>query len=337
MRAWQVHGIGEPADVLRAIDDAELPAPGPGLVRVRVAATAVGLPDLLMCRDAYALTPPRPFTPGQEAIGIVTAVGEGAHCEVGDRVAGVAAFFLGNGSFADECLMLDDFALPVPDAMDDVQAAGFTIAFHTAFIGLFRRGALTGGETLLVLGAAGGTGHAAVQLGRAVGARVIAVAGGPDKCDFCRRLGADETIDYRNQDIAGTVRSLTGGRGVDVVWDGVGGDAFEAASQCIAPEGRLLLIGFAGGSWGQPRPEHMAMHNYSVVGVIPSGYDRTFRIETQHALIELWRDGKIGVSVHERFAFEDLPAALDLLASGDSTGKIVVLAAPPGKRASMRR
>lgn len=327
MRAWQVHGVGEPADVLRLIDDVELPAADPGLVRVRVTATAVGLPDILMCRDAYALTPPKPFTPGQEAAGIVTAVGEDAHCKVGDRVMGVTAFFLQRGGFAEECLMLDDFALPVPDEMENVEAAGFSIAFHTAFIGLLRRGALTAGETLLVLGAGGGTGHAAVQLGKAVGARVIAVAGGPDKCDFCRRLGADEVIDYRSQDIADAVRSLTDGRGVDVVWDGVGGDAFEAASRCIAPEGRLLLIGFAGGVWGQPRAEHMAMHNYSVVGVIPSSYDRNFRIETQRALTDLWRDGKIRVAVHERFMFADVPAALERLASGKSTGKIVVLGA----------
>ena len=158
MRAWQVTGVGEPADVLELNCDAELPTPGPGLLRVRVAATGIGLPDLLMCRDAYALTPPRPFTPGQEAVGVVTAVGDGATCKVGDRVMGVTAFFVGQGGFADECLMLDDFALPLPDEMDDIEAAGFSIGYHTAFIGLLRRGALCEGETLLVLGAAGGTG-----------------------------------------------------------------------------------------------------------------------------------------------------------------------------------
>lgn len=332
MRAWQVNAVGEPADVLQLIEDVELPTPGPGFVRVRVAATGVGLPDLLMCRDAYALTPPKPFTPGQEAVGVVTAVGQGAHCKIGDRVMGVTAFFIQKGGFAEQCLMLDDFALPVPDEMDDGEAAAFSIGFHTAFVGLLRRGALRAGETLLVLGAAGGTGQAAVQLGKAVGARVIAVAGGTDKLEFCRRLGADETIDYRDQDIAETARSLTDGKGVDVVWDAVGGDAFVAATRCIASEGRLLLVGFGSGSWGQPRAEHMAMNNYSVVGVIPSSYDRDFRLQTQRALVDLWRGGKLRAAVHETFAFERVPAALELLASRKATGKIVVLGPGPTQK-----
>jgi NADPH2:quinone reductase len=325
MRAWQVTGVGEPADVLKLIDDVELPTPGPGFLRVLVAATGIGLPDLLMCRDAYALTPPRPFTSGQEAVGIVTAVGDGAQCKVGDRVMGVTAFFVGQGGFADECLMLDDFALPVPDEMDDIEAAGFSIGFHTAFIGLLRRGALSEGETLVVLGAAGGTGQAALQLGKAVGARVIAVAGGSEKCGFCRVLGADDVIDYRSEDIAEAVRSLTDGKGADVVWDAVGGETFTAATRCIASEGRVLLVGFGSGSWGQPQPEHMAMHNYSVVGVIPSSYGRDFRLEAQLALIDLWRAEKIRVAVHGSFPFERLPSALEELGSGQVKGKIVLL------------
>jgi NADPH2:quinone reductase len=324
VRAWQINGVGEPADVLDLVDDLALPEVETGFIRVRVDAAGIGLPDLLMCRDAYALTPPRPFTPGQEVVGTVTAVSEGSHCRVGDRVMGVTAFFIQKGGFAEECLMLDDFALPVPGDMDDSEAAGFSIAYHTAYVGLVRRAALAAGETLLVLGAAGGTGQAALQLGKALGARVIAVAGGGDKGDFCRGLGVDEMIDYRSQDIAETVRGLTEGVGVNVVWDGVGGDSFDAASRCIATEGRILLIGFGSGRWGTPRAEHMAMHNYSVLGVIPSSYDREFRLDAQRRLTGLWKDQKLHVAVHAQFAFEQLPDALGLLSSGKVMGKLIL-------------
>jgi len=324
MYAWEVNAAGEPAAVLRLNDAAQPPAVGPGFVRVHVAAAGVGLPDLLMCRGGYPLTPPCPFTPGQEVVGTVTAVGDDAHCKVGQRVMGVTAFFVGSGGFADECLLLDDFALPVPDEMGDEEAAGFSIPFHTAWVGLERRAALAAGETLLVLGASGGTGQAAVQLGKALGARVIAVAGGVEKVDFCRRLGADEVVDYRNADISEVVRTATGGAGVDVVWDAVGGEAFEAATRCIASEGRLLLIGFGSGRWGQPRPEHMAMHNYSVLGVIPSGYSREFRLDAQERLLGWWRAGAIHAAVESALPFERLADGLELLASGASMGKIVV-------------
>ncbi len=330
MRAWRIESVGEPAEVLRLVEDAALPVPGPGFVRVRVAAAGIGLPDLLMCRDAYALTPQRPFTAGQEVVGRVTAVGEGAHRRVGERVMGVTGFFVGHGGFADECLMLDDFALSVPDAMSDVEAAAFAIPYHTAFVALAQRAKLAADESLLVLGASGGIGQAAVQLGKALGARVIAVAGGEEKCAFCRKLGADDVIDHQRDDIAEAARALTDGNGVDVVWDAVGGDAFDAATRAVASEGRVLLIGFASGRWGTPRPQHMATHNYSVVGVIPSGYSREFRTDAQRRLLELWSDAQLRVEVSESRPFEELPAALALLGRGDVMGKLVLrVSAPP--------
>jgi NADPH2:quinone reductase len=324
VRAWQVTGIGQPAEVLELCEQADSPGVGPGFVRIRVSAAGVGLPDLLMCRDAYALTPPPPFTPGQEAVGIVTEAGSDSHCEVGDRVMGVTGFFVGRGGFAEECLLLDDFALPVPRGMGDAEAAGFTISFHTAYVGLVRRARLSPGESLLVLGAAGGTGHAAVQMGKALGARVIAVAGGAEKTAFCRALGADEVIDHRSEDVATRTRELTDSRGADVIWDPVGGEAFDAATRCIASEGRLLLIGFASGRWGTPRAEHMAIHNYAVIGVIPSSYDRAFRLDAQARLADLRAQGKIRGVVHQAFAFEDLQSALAILAGGGATGKLVL-------------
>jgi len=326
MRCWQVTDAGEPRGVLALCEQSDSLTPDAGFVRIRVAAAGVGLPDLLMCRGAYPLTPSCPFTPGQEAVGVVTAVSPAARCSVGDRVMGVTGFFVGRGAFAEECLLLDDFALPVPDDMEDAEAAAFSIPFHTAYVGLVQRARLVGGEWLLVLGAAGGAGQAAIQLGKALGARVIAVAGGEAKGRFCRELGADEVIDHRSDDIAAATRRVTGGKGADVIWDGVGGEAFDAATRCIASEGRLLLIGFASGCWGTPSAPHMTTHNYSVLGVIPSSYDRAFRLAAHARLMALRADGSIRSAVSRIYRFEDLVPALEHLASGRSMGKLVLAA-----------
>jgi NADPH2:quinone reductase len=324
VQAWRVTKHGEPRDALQLVADAEIPEPGPGQLRLRVRASAVGLPDVYMCRGSYALTPPVPFTPGQEATGIVTAAGPGARARVGDRVMAVASFFLRHGSFAEECLALDDFAFPVPEDMEDAEAAGFIIPFHTAQVALLRRGNLAPGESVLVLGAAGGTGSAAVQLAKAVGARVIATAGGPEKAAFCEKLGADVVIDYASGSITDAVREATGGRGADVIFDAVGGAAFDAATRCIAHEGRLLVVGFASGSWGRPRPEHFVTHNYSIIGVIPSGYERSFKEDVQAFLLEHWRAGRLRTRVHEVVPFERIPEAVESVAEGRVTGKVVV-------------
>jgi len=323
MRAWQVRRAGEPLDVL-ALEDVDPPEPAPGMLRVRVRAAGVGLPDVLMCRGSYPLTPAYPFTPGQELVGEVVGVGEGATARVGERVMAVSGFYLGRGSFAQECLAQGDFALEVPDEMSDAEAAAFVIPFHTAWVGLARRGALQRGETLLVLGAAGGTGSAAVQLGKAMGARVIATAGGPAKVEFCRQLGADVVVDHRARDIAEGVREATGGRGVDVAYDPVGGEAFRAASSCMAVEGRLLLIGFASGEWGRPSPAHMVSGNYSVVGVLPSFYERGLRERAQAELLGHYRGGRLRVPIHRTYTFEETALAVAELASGRARGKIAV-------------
>lgn len=323
MQAWLVNGTGAPSAVLERV---ERPAPevGPGLLRARVHAAGCGLPDVLMCRGSYPLTPPRPFTPGQEIAGEVLEVGPGGESRVGERIMGVTAFPTGFGGFADEALVYDHFALPIPTDMSDEQAAAFSIPYHTAWVGLVRRAALAPKETLLVLGASGGTGSAAVQLGRALGARVIATAGGPDKLAFCRSLGADEVIDHRCEDVAERVRELTGGTGAEVIYDPVGGDAYEAARRCIASEGRLCVVGFASGDWGRPSAAHMATQNYSVVGVMPSGYDRAFRLDAHARMTELFARGELRPPVEVRPTAE-LPQVLEALAARQVRGKRVVI------------
>jgi NADPH:quinone reductase len=289
-----------------------------------VRAAGVGLPDLLLCRGSYPLTPPLPFTPGQELVGEVIARGEGTATPLGSRVMAVSGFTSGCGSFAEECLALDDFALPVPDEMSDAEAAGFVIPFHTAWVGLVRRGALRAGESLLVLGAAGSSGSAAVQLGKALGAVVLATGRGADKVAFCKRLGADHVVDRATDDLVAVVHEATGGRGVDVVYDPVGGEAFQTATRAVAHEGRILAVGFASGTWGKVSTPHLVARSYSVVGVIPSGYDRAFRESAHAALLDFWRSGRLRVPIHRRFAFSDVPDALAEVARGDVLGKVII-------------
>ena len=324
MRAWQVRAHGEPRE---ALEQVELPGPepGPGQLRVRVEAAGIGLPDLLMCRGQYPLTPSLPVTPGQEVVGQVTAVGDGISLRPGERVLGVTLFFVGHGGFAEEALLVGDFALPAPETLGPAEAAGFAIPYHTAWIGLVRRAALQPGETLLVLGGSGGTGSAAIQLGRALGARVLASAGGERNVRFCRELGAERVIDRRREDIADSVRDATDGRGADVIYDPVGGDAFAAATRCIAHEGRLLVVGFASGRWGDVSSEDLAYRNYSVMGVIPSGYDHAFRLAAHKELLALHSRGAVRVPVASETPFTALPDALAALAAGDVLGKAVLL------------
>ena len=324
MHAWQVFEHGEPARALRRIETPP-PRPQEGQLRVRVAATALGLPDVLMCRGSYPLTPTLPFTPGQELVGEVIEAAPGAPASVGERVMGVSVFTGGDGGFAQEALLGGSMVFPAPAGLSDAEAAGFVIPYHTAYVGLVRRAGLREGEVLLVLGGAGGTGSAAIQLGRSLGARVIATAGGAAKAEFCESQGAEVAIDYRERDIAEAVMEATGGRGADVVYDPVGGEAFVAGAKCIAHEGRLLLIGFASGRWGQPKSPDLVFRNYSVLGAMPgSGYTREFNLSVNDDLMARCERGEIRVPVQREFPFEELPKALEEVASRRALGKIVL-------------
>jgi len=324
VRAWQVIRHGEPAAALEQVE-VERPEPGPGQLRVRVAAAGLGLPDVLMCRGTYPMTPALPFTPGQEVVGVVTGAGEGCEARIGDRVMGVSVFYQGHGGFAEEALLVDAFSFPAPDSLADAEAAVFLIPGHTAHLALVRRGALRPGETLLVLGGAGGTGSAAIQLGRALGAHVLATAHGPARADFCRALGADHVIDRAEADVAATVRDRTDGRGADVVFDPVGGEAFRTATQCIAREGRVLAVGFASGEDARASTRHLMTRSYSVVGVMVGGYERAFALDVQRDLLRRHAAGEIRVPVDRAVPFDALPDALGAVAAGHVLGKRVLL------------
>jgi NADPH:quinone reductase len=325
MRGWQVSELGEPADVLKWTDIAD-PEPGPGQVLVRVHAAACNFPDILVCQGKYQEKPPLPFTPGLEIAGEVVAAGEGAAAAVGDRVLGTPP--MGRGGFAELSVLDAASTLPWPDGMSAAQAAGMFITYQTGICALKHRGRLQPGETLLVHAAAGGVGSAAVQLGKALGARVIGTAGGPEKCAVVKQLGADEVVDYSAEDMVARVKELTGGRGADVIYDPVGGDIFDASRKVVAFEGRILVIGFAGGRIAEAPTNHVLIKNYEVVGV-HWGYYRTMRPEIipdwQADLDELWAARKIDPLVGAEFRLTEAPEALAKLGSRGTTGKVVLV------------
>jgi NADPH:quinone reductase len=322
MEAWQVRGTGEPTEVLERVE-IDAPQPGPGQVRVAVTAAGLGLPDVLMCRGVYPLTPPLPFTPGQEFAGVVTAAGEGVSLAPGDEVMGVAAFFLGAGSLAEECLADAGSCHPVPAGLSAAQAAGFWIPHITAWTGLVERGRLAAGETLAVLGAAGGSGIAAVQLGRALGGRVIAVVSDDAKARFCLDLGADHAVVTGDDPVAPRLRDLAAG-GIDVVFDPVGGALAEDAIGALRRNGRFLLVGFASGRWPSVHGHDLVVANTSLVGVIAGGQTRR-DLERIHAeLAALVAGGRLASAVTATHPFAEVPEALRRIADREVIGKLVV-------------
>src|SRR5215475_9937593 len=322
MRAWQVPELGEPRDVLTLAEVPD-PVPGPGQVLVRVLGAAANFPDVLMCRGGYQVRPPLPFTPGVELCGEVLAAGPGVTgIAPGDRLIGGAI----GGAFAELTLMNAASALPAPPGLDDAEAGAFFITYQTGWFGLHRRAALAAGETLLVHAAAGGVGSGAVQLGKAAGARVIGVAGGPAKADAVRSLGADVVIDRHAQDFVEVVKEVTGGRGAHVIYDSVGGDTYARSTKCIAFEGRILIIGFAGGTIQSAALNHALIKNYAIVGLhwgLYSSKNPALQRECHTRLTKLVADGSIRPLVSERLGLAEVPAGLQRLAGGDTVVRIV--------------
>lgn len=324
MRAWRVHELGDPWQVLR-MEEIPDPVPTPGTVLVRVRAVALNFPDVLLCQGLYQEKPPLPFTPGLEVCGEVVSGGHGIGLTPGTRVYGAPG--LPGGGLAEYTLLPESETYPVPAGMPDGQAAGLYITYQTAYVGLHRRAGLRAGETLLVHAGAGGVGSAAIQVGLAAGARVIATAGGPNKTARCRELGAHEVIDYATEDIVDRVRHLTGGHGADVIVDPVGGTVFDASRRCVAFEGRLLVIGFAGGTIPQVPAGHLLVKNYSVVGLHWGLYRRKdpgYVSQVHQELTRLYARGAIAPLVGVELPLAQAPQALHRLATRASVGKVVL-------------
>lgn len=321
MQAWRVHRNGEPGEVMR-LEETDRPTPGDGQVLVEVRAANVNFPDALLCRGQYQVRPPLPFTPGVEVCGVT---------EDGRRVLATPA--LPHGGFADFVVADEAALLPAPDALDDAEAAALHIGYQTGWFGLHRRARLQPGETLLVHAAAGGVGSAAVQLGRAAGAKVIGVVGGPEKAAVARGLGCDVVVDRRSEDVVAAVKEATGGRGADVVYDPVGGDAYAKSAKCVAFEGRILVVGFASGAIPTPALNHALVKNYSVVGLhwgLYNAKDPAAVRACHEELTGLADQGVVKPLVSERVPMAGAADAVQRVADGASTGRIVVL--PGGAR-----
>jgi NADPH2:quinone reductase len=324
MKAWQVTRHGEPQDVLE-LAEVPQPVPGPGQLLVRVLAAAANFPDALLCRGTYQVRPSLPFCPGVELCGEVTDVGaDVTGFAPGDRVIGGTV--LPYGAFAEYAVMDAAATMPAPAGLNDAEAAPFHLTYQTGWFGLHQRARLKAGETLLVHAAAGGVGSGAVQLGKAAGARVIGVAGGPDKAAVARELGADVVVDRYREDFVAVVKEVTGGRGADVVYDPVGGEAFRGSTKCIAFEGRIVIVGFASGDIPSAALNHALVKNYSILGLHWGLYQRLDpgAVRDCHAeLTALAAAGAIRPLITERLPLADVPDALRRLADGTTTGRIV--------------
>jgi NADPH2:quinone reductase len=323
MKAVLCREWGDP-ESLRVEEVARAPL-GPSEARIRVHACGVNFADTLMVAGKYQVKPEFPFTPGLEAAGEVIEIGpEVKHLRVGQRALAVLRF---GGGYAEEIALNADAVVPIPEPMDYVTAAAFPVAYGTSHFALTHRGHLTAGETLLVLGAAGGVGLSAVEIGKQLGARVIAAAGDPEKLAVAREHGADELIDYTRESIRDRVRELTGGLGADVVYDPVGGDAFDQALRAVNWEARMLVIGFAAGRIQSVPANLILVKNISVIGVVWGAQAERDPALISRNLAELlfwWESGRLKPLVAKVFPLAEAVEAMTALLSRRYAGKIVL-------------
>ncbi|MCM3491617.1 NADPH:quinone oxidoreductase family protein [Alkalihalophilus marmarensis] len=324
MRSWFVTKIGEPNDALE-IRETPKPVPQKGEVLIQVKAFSLNFFDILQCQGTYQEKPSLPFTPGAEVAGVIVAKGAGAKIKTGQRV--LATPKLPNGGFTEYVTVGEDAVYPIPEDLPFEQAAGMHITYHTAYYALSSKANLQKGESLLIHAGSGGVGSAAIQIGKALGAKVIATVGSAEKQEVCKRLGADVVINYREGDFVQAVKEVTKGKGADVIFDPVGGEVFHRSRKCIAFDGRLLLIGFAGGTIPDAPMNHALIKNYSLVGVHFGYFRKLFpeKVKKAHAdLMQLYIAGKINPLIYQQYAFEEVPQALDELGSRHTWGKLVV-------------
>ena len=322
VRAVVCHTLGTP-DVLK-LEDLPPRDIGAGEVRVAVHAAGLNLPDLLMSAGRYQLKPPLPFTPGMEAAGIVAEVGRGvAHRRCGDRVMFRAWY----GCYAEEVIVPEEEALPLPDVFSFTEGASFMVAVSTATNALLQRGQLRAGEVLLVHGAAGGVGLAAVEVGKLLGATVIATASSPEKLEVVKAHGCDHAIDHSRENFCDRVMEITANNGADVILDTVGGDVFEQSMRCIAWAGRLLVVGFASGRIPEIRMNQPLLKCFSIIGVRAIEHHR--RKPQEGAAYRKWMldwadKGRLKPHLFRVFALPRFREALELLQSRSVIGRVVL-------------
>jgi len=322
MHAWQVEEFGHYHDAMEW-RETDRPTPNGSDALVKVDAIGLNFPDILMIAGKYQVRPPLPFVPGTELMGTVVEPGSDSGLAEGDRVMAMC----GVGAFAEYCIAPEGARFSVPEGMSSEDAAAFQMIYQTSYFGLAVRANLQPGEVLLVHGGAGGVGTSAIQLGKALGAMVIATAGTEAKMEICRQCGADHVVNYATDDFAEVVKDLTKGNGADVVYDPVGGDVFDKSTKCIAWNGRILVIGFTSGRIPEIRTNRILLKNMSVVGLHWGAYrihEPHLIDEAQETLYDFYRDGKIKPVIYNEYALTDLSDALDAIEQRRSYGKIVV-------------
>ncbi len=328
-RTYRCHAFGDYHRL--AIETLPVPVLTADEVLIETRACAVAFHEMLMVQGLYQLKPPLPFTPGSEAAGIVRATGAAVtRFKPGDRVIGSVRY----GAHAELVCVPESSCFPLPPPFGFAAGAAFMTAYRTAYVALVPRGALTAGETLLVHGASGGVGLAAVELGKRLGAIVIATASTAEKLAIAKSKGADYLINSRSENIRQSVKALTGGRGANVIYDPVGGDLFDESMHCIAPFGRLLVIGFASGRIPTLSANYALIKQISIVGVRAGEYGRlnpAGGVAVENALLELAGGGQFSPHVHAALPFESLIDAFDLLAAREVIGRVVLTSKPePG-------
>ncbi|MGQ8365723.1 NADPH:quinone oxidoreductase family protein [Glaciecola sp. 1036] len=308
-----------------AYEDFPNPVANANQVVVKVASAGVNFPDGLLVQGLYQIKPDFPFVPGSEIAGEVLSVGENVkHVKVGQKVIGICRL----GGYAEEVVIPANQVMPLPEGIPLEEASALATAHATAHHALKQRAQIKPGETLLVTGAAGGTGLAAIQIGKAMGAKVIACCSTDEKCEVARQQGADETINYSECDLKDTVKAMTNGKGVDVVYECVGGDTFHACSRIMAWAGRLLVIGFAGGEIPKFPVNLALVKGYSVVGVFWGSFvqhqPQDF-VENMHELVKWYLEGKVKVHIDKAFKLSEAVDALQYVAGRQVKGKVVLI------------
>ena len=323
MQAWICNELSGP-DAL-TWQASPSPEPGLGEVRVAIKAASLNFPDLLIVQGKYQMKPPLPFVPGAEFSGVVEAVGEGVkHLSVGSHVAG----FAGTGGFGTHTIANAAVLMPLPDAFSFEDGAAFLCTYGTTYHALMDRAALKPGETVLVLGAAGGVGTAAIQIAKAAGAKVIAAASTDEKCALCQALGADATINYSTHNLRDELKTLTDGKGPDVIYDPVGGDITEAAFRSIAWRGRLLVVGFATGTIPALPLNLALLKGASIMGVFWGEFARREPQNNAACLMQLaawYMQGKIKPVIEHKLPMSQLKEAFALMGSRQVRGKVVLV------------
>ncbi len=324
MRAWRLSELGDPWDVL-SLQEIESPNPGAGEARVAVSASDLNFADILQCQGQYQVRLDPPFTPGMSVAGTVVEAGPECDLKPGDRVLGMTTS--GWGGYAEEALVRGEEMRIVPANVSLPIASAMNVIYGTGWTALHRRGHMQPGETVLVLAAAGGVGSAAVQMAKVHGCTVIAAAGGSDKVEVCRSLGADVVVDYNSEDLYEKVMDATSGRGCDLIYDPVGGDYFDVARRLVAWEGRLLVVGFASGDIPSAPANHLLVKNYSVVGVHMGGYKGRMDEVLDECYSQLWEmvsNGTLDPLVSRELRLEELMGGLVDLSGRKTTGRVML-------------